>query len=524
MTPALQFLIADERPLAELEERLKALLSLQFEPEERVERRYYDSFDWRLYHRDLSLEAVFAGERTQLRLFDLLDDSTRATLEVTGEPPRFAWDYPKGALRDNLEPMLQVRALLPVVTILARARRMRVLNRDDKTVVRLMVEEARFRAPQGGAEGALGRYLRLIPVRGYDKAMQRTRKLLEKELGIEPLMEHPMLRAVELSGQRVGEYSTKLDFKLSPKRRADLVAKEIHLHLLRVLEANIEGAKADLDTEFLHDLRVATRRIRSALTQIKGVFEPDIVAHFKAEFAWIQEITGPTRDMDVYLLKFDDYRGSLPAWVRPDLTPFHAFLLERRAEAQRRLVTALESARFRRIIDEWRGYCEAPVPERSHLPNAIRPIHWVASERIWRMYRRVMKEGRAIDQNAPAEALHELRKSCKKLRYLMEFFQGLYPRRAFRRLLKSVKILLDNLGDFQDFEVQAHTLRGFAEQMFEENKADADTLIAMGILVGDLLDGQTQARAAFEERFGRFAEKANRRQFKRLFKPSGRES
>jgi len=136
----------------------------------------------------------------------------------------------------------------------------------------------------------------------------------------------------------------------------------------------------------------------------------------------------------------------------------------------------------------------------------------------------VMKEGRAINRDSPAEALHELRKSCKKLRYLMEFFQSLYPGRGFRRLLKSVKVLLDNLGDFQDFEVQAHTLRGFAEQMSEEGKADADTLIAMGILVGDLLEGQAQARAEFAERFANFSEKENRRAFKRLFKPGKQDS
>ncbi|HIP52782.1 MAG TPA: CHAD domain-containing protein, partial [Chromatiales bacterium] len=364
---ALQFLIPDDRPAAELEASLERLLHLQFEPAERVERRYYDSFDWRLYHRDLSLEAEPIDDANRLRLFDLFDDSSRATLRVIGEPPRFATDYPAGAMRENLEPILEMRALLPVVSILARTRRVRVLNKDEKTVVRMVIEEARYHSPDGAVEGVLGHYLRLIPVRGYDKALQRTRTLMEKELGIEPAIEHPMLRAAELSGKRVGAYSSKLDFRLSPKRRADLVAKEIHLHLLNVLEANIEGTKADLDTEFLHDLRVATRRIRSALTQIKGVFEPELVERFKAEFAWIQEITGRTRDMDVYLLKFDDYRDSLPDWVQPDLAPFHSFLVEHRAEEQRRLVKALESERFRHIIEEWRGYCEAPVPERGHL-------------------------------------------------------------------------------------------------------------------------------------------------------------
>ena len=183
------------------------------------------------------------------------------------------------------------------------------------------------------------------------------------------------------------------------------------------------------------------------------------------------------------------------------------------------MVQKLESSRFSNLRRDWRAFLEAPVPERSALPNATRRTKDVADERIWSMYRRVRKEGRAITPDSPAEDLHELRKSAKKLRYLVEFFDNLYPKKDSRNLVKQFKVLLDNLGNFQDLAVQADHLREMAVRMREEDHAPTDTLLTMGVLVGDLLDHQQQARAKFAEIFTAFDGEENRALFKRLFAP-----
>ena len=102
------------------------------------------------------------------------------------------------------------------------------------------------------------------------------------------------------------------------------------------------------------------------------------------------------------------------------------------------------------------------------------------------MARRVRKEGRAIGPDSPPEEMHELRKSCKKLRYLMEFFQSLYPAVEVRGC-QALKTILDNLGGFQDLAVQAAHLREMAARMRAEGLAEPGTLLAMGTLIGDLL-------------------------------------
>lgn len=135
------------------------------------------------------------------------------------------------------------------------------------------------------------------------------------------------------------------------------------------------------------------------------------------------------------------------------------------------------------------------------------------------MYLRVLRDGKAIVDDSPAEQLHELRKECKKLRYLMEFFRSIYPEKKIARLIKALKQLLDNLGSFQDLEVQADTIRDYARQMVEEGNPHHDTLLAMGMLVDGMLNRQQQAREAFADRFASFSTPENQRVFQTLFAP-----
>ena len=81
------------------------------------------------------------------------------------------------------------------------------------------------------------------------------------------------------------------------------------------------GVRRGLDGEFLHDFRASVRRTRSLLTQLDRVFAPDAAARFRREFKWLGSLTGTVRDLDVYLLKMDEYRATLPAGSAEDLAP-----------------------------------------------------------------------------------------------------------------------------------------------------------------------------------------------------------
>ncbi|MBK5930838.1 CHAD domain-containing protein [Halochromatium salexigens] len=309
--------------------------------------------------------------------------------------------------------------------------------------------------------------------------------------------------------------------ELDPAQRADQASKQILRRLLGTIEANVEGARQNRDSEYLHDLRVATRRTRSALSQIKGVFPEATVTDFKARFAWLQQVTGPVRDLDVYLLDFPTLRQRLPTSLQPDLEPLYQLLLAQHAEAQQQLALDLASPRFEQLLDDWRAFLDAPVdlaraPAEAPPTQAALPIKQVADQRIRTLLRRVRAEGQAISEASPPEDLHELRKSGKKLRYLMEFFQSLYAKQRMREQIKQTKRLLDNLGRFQDTAVQARHLRETADASGGEARLPAATLLAMGALIGQLLQDQARARDGFAEVFAGFDSAKNATRFKAL--------
>ncbi|WP_295389316.1 CHAD domain-containing protein [uncultured Thiodictyon sp.] len=484
---------------------------------ETLHRTYFDTFDWSVYLTGATLEWRSTALPPVLIWSDL-ERADDALIQVAPREPAFPADLPPGPVQARLIETTSCRRLLPLMGIHSRIRHFDLSNHHDKTVARLTIEESSFNDPRGGSAGDLRPRLQVVAVRGCAREAAILQEALAGAAGLEPLDSPLLLEALAAAGRRPVDYSSKLDYRLDPTARADRVAQEILLGLLNTLEANLDGARANLDSEFLHDLRVATRRTRAALAQIRGVFPADRVARFREEFAWLQLVTGPIRDLDVYLLDFDTYQRDLPSQLGADLEPLRAFLHSRYQCERDLLVQALASTRFTQLCSDWRAFLEAPVAAAT--PHGAGPIKDLADRRVWAMAKRVRREGRAIRTDSPPADLHELRKSCKKLRYLIEFFQSLYPKDETRAVIARMKVLLDNLGGYQDLAVQAVHLRAMAQRMRDADQAPTETLLAMGALIGDLLARQQQARAAFDQVFDGFQGKGNRRILRALFRPA----
>lgn len=455
---------------------------------------YHDTFDWRLHRANVVLK-----------------------FPASEPAPAFAWDLPAGSLRQQLEPLTAMRRLLPIVELEQTRVVLHMMDDERKTVVRAVLCSTRAGLPGSAERAPLRITLEAVPLRGYDLEHENLVRVLRNDLGLAACDQDEYTAAMNAIGRAPGDYTSKPKLRLKPSTRSDESMVVILQSLFKVLLANEDGTRRDLDSEFLHDFRVAVRRTRSALTQVKEVFDPESVDHFRKEFAWLGQITGPTRDLDVYLLKIDNDTNALSPEVRPDLAPLIDFLKNRQAQEQQRLVEHLDSIRYRELIRAWPAFLDKAA--RSEAANAERPIRQVASERIWRAWRRVWKKGSAIGLETPAQALHNLRIDCKKLRYLLEFFKNLYKSSETDALISALKSLQDNLGDFQDSEVQQDKLQEFASQMHADGSATAPTLLAMGELVARLRRLQSDERRRFTERFTRFTQPCNRQAFRQLFGP-----
>ncbi len=489
----------------------------RFETHRDTRATYLDTFDWRLFRDGGSLLSTKEGRATVLR-WSTLDGVARFRLRLAATP-HFVWDLPPGPFRTDLESVVDIRRLLPRLEVTSRGETLHVLDDNQKTVARLHFNESSVTGPESAPRPLeLPSLLIAEPVRGYAEHFQALLDHLERELPLQPTQSSQLMTALDLVGQDPTAMSSRFEVRLAPDMRSDEALRRIHKTLLKAILNNEAGVRQDLDTEFLHDFRVAVRRTRSALTQIKEVYPPPVVEHFRREFAWLGQATGTNRDLDVYLLKMPEYRASLPEHLGPHLEPLEEFLTRHQRLEHSKLLEQLDSARFGRLIREWQSFLDEPLPEAGAPPLAEKEILLTASSRIWKACRKVLKQGLAIDSSSSPEILHRLRIDCKKLRYLLEFFRSLYDEDEIGTLIKALKHLQDNLGDFNDLEIQQDSLQRFAHEMFQEGLATGETLMALGRLVDRLETRQEAERQRFQREFSKFACKKNRARFRVLFK------
>ncbi len=513
------YLLPGQAMLEDAGELLGRRLELRDGGTRSAERRFYDTFDGLV--RAAGLEVSFESGRLAVSgaggggagAGELL-----AAMDLV-EPPEhlLAYELAPGPLRDRLKAVIDVRALLPLVHLESEVRELGVVNAEDKLVVRLALERPAV-ITRSGRRIALRPRVRLFGVRGYDDELAEVRDALDDDLGL-ARAEHTVLdEAVLAAGGVLGGVSAKIDVALSAGERSDVAAAAVLGRLLEVIEANLPGTIADVDAEFLHDFRVAVRRSRALQRELKGVFPPAELAVHRGELRWLQQVTGPARDLDVYVLDFDEFRASVPDQFQPDLGPLLAVLRGRRLTARREMVRELRSERAREAIARWGSFLArlSSLPEEGR-PDAARPIAEVAGERISKVYRGMVRMGRAIDASTPPEAYHELRKKGKELRYLLELLGApLFPGEVVKPMVRSLKSLQDVLGRHQDREVQVATLRSLAEEV-SALPGGAAALMAMGLLVDRLLIDERAARGEFAQTFHEFASGEQRKLVRETF-------
>jgi CHAD domain-containing protein len=466
---------------------------------------FYDSFDWRLYRKNLICE--YDQSRLSSTLFFKEADSDKIVHSVQiDQVPSFANDFIQAELRELLSPLLDMRALMQITTLDYTHYQLHIHNSDAKTVLKMTLEHY---------DPIQSRVI-LDPVKGYDKALKRMSKLLSS-LGLILTQEPVLVDALKTQGRKPKDYSSKLNIKLAPDMRADIAVKYIYSHLLKTLKLNEQGVIADFDSEFLHDFRVAVRRTRTGLTQLKQVLPVAQTKRFSRYFSWLGQITSEPRDMDIYLLHFDTFKNYLPEAMKADLDPLYDFLVQKKRAVHAGLIDKLKSIDYYAPLIEWEDFIRSAAIKKPDETQALIPVKALADQRIWVIYKKVIKQACAIKEDARPSELHELRKTCKKLRYLMEFFQSLYPESTLKLLIRSLKEFQEILGTYQDLEIQQQTLRELGKEMYSQTESP-QTLLAMGALIEALEKQKVETRSAFDERFNDFNQADNRTIFETLFK------
>ena len=265
---------------------------------------------------------------------------------VTAGPDTLGWPRLLAGLPDDLrphlEPVLGVRALLPMVEASGTSVTGRLLDVEGKTVLRLIHERP---ATISGSRDRLPGGLWLIPLRGYAAAGECAGRIAHRAgLVRDDRPRYPAaLRAAGVDP----------DAPSRPVMEAGLPARvavaRVLLSFLGELEAAVDGTVSDVDIEFLHDLRVAVRRSRSAVKLLGDVLPPALVAWVTPQLKRLGDLTTPSRDLDVLLQELPSLTAGLTSGRPEDVEPLVLHLTGLRADERRRLVGRLAVGAVRAV-------------------------------------------------------------------------------------------------------------------------------------------------------------------------------
>jgi CHAD domain-containing protein len=498
--------LADPAAVQGLLDLLSTKYSLKELPPKKRSLTFFDTFDWRLY----TSKQLCYLRGTTLYLTDFSDRQLAAPLAGVRHSHRLLRQFPESELKDALAQTIGVRALLEQSSFSEITREVQVLNKDKKIVASILVQE------HSPADETRIYSVQLREVRGYTKWFLKISRYLDRFGSPRPDTRVHTLITVMAAAQRCPmEYSSGFSVLLNRDMDSLMAARKIYTTLLTAMQTNQQGICDDLDSEFLHDFRVAIRRTRSGLSLIKDVLDPEISSRFKKDFRYLGAITGPVRDLDVYLLMEDNYKARLPEHLQEGLHYFFQDLAKRRSREQKKLVRSIQGTRCQSILHDWQQYLESEHEDAEN--NSRKPVKVLAGTIITKRFKRILRDGRAIGPDSPDEELHRLRIQGKKMRYCLEFFSSLYPAEEMKALIRHLKLLQNNLGDFNDLSVQQEMLMHYLAEIRPTTIRSKKLSAAIGGLLTNLYHEHRQVRTRFEETFTRFTDKKNLALYRRLF-------
>lgn len=233
------------------------------------------------------------------------------------------------------------------------------------------------------------------------------------------------------------------------------------LELLENFEKQIEGVIESEDIEYVHRMRVASRRTRAAMPLFKNCFPQKKFKKWFKEVKQVTKLLGEARDLDVQIAFVNQYHLENKAAAKD---PVVELLLKsyqtRRASVQPTVVKGLKKLRDSSILTEMQQFFELTSDE---LQNASFVQSSVVENANWAISRRLddflAMEPYVHKENAVFEH-HEMRIQTKWLRYTMETFAALY-KNEFAEEIKKMKGFQDSLGEMHDCDVWKQQIPNF---------------------------------------------------------------
>ena len=456
-----------------------------------VQDRYVDTAD-RRFHQHGFAARLRTGEDGLLITLKRLDPAEGAVHSrdeyETPAPDRAITTWPAGAVRNLAEEIAGDRPLVDLVT-LDQTRTVRILYEEARAVAEWSLDEVRFHGPK--APGRVYEMeMELLPD-GTPADLAALIDLVAAPFGLVPQPQSKFERALALIAP-APPAGTKPPAGVRADDSLILAGSKVLRVQAAALEANEEGLRAGDDVRAIHKMRVATRRIRSALRLLEPYLAEPVDKHMRHGLRALSQALGSARDRDVLIAHAVEFRNGLPAEQQADLdgllTDLEAAGRQARKEA-RQVLDSKEYAHFRKGLDAFLTAPDAP-PDSTNGAQPYQVRH-VAGGAIWVRYEAV-RAYETIMAAPTVTQLHALRITGKYLRYALEFFREVLPGDT-ETLIADVVLMQDQLGALHDADVAAGLIRTYI----------GDQPAPPAGLVAYLVDRET-AVAAIHADFARF--------------------
>jgi len=472
------------------------------------EDRYLDTDDWVLYRAGIALRLRADGRRVRLEAKTLRSRSDEAMVRTEWAQDAPASDaLPWGS--EAFEPG-PVSALLWPLRGLGIPERLRVVARiraerecfrwlrGDDLLGLVTVDHVTL--PGRNGDAAPPRRFDVVEIElsnGHSDTLIDVRRAVEGALGLRANTDSKLASALAAAGVTAPERDERAYAADLGDRPLDVAWKTLARHFGR-LAWNEPGTRLGVDAEYLHDMRVASRRLRMALEVFAGAIPEETRARFAADLRFIGRALGRVRDLDVGLERVVAMEVEATAEERAALAVFATGLSIRRNEQRVALVEALDSERYAGLLEAARGWIAAGPPPGATVPAGGAPAYHVAPRLVAEAEQALKAAYAEAERTMEPEALHAVRLEAKRLRYTLEFLAPVLGSDATARA-KRIVALQDFLGAHQDAVTLLARLQKYARTI---PRRDKSLTLGAGSAIGALERAARVKRGALRGAWG----------------------
>lgn len=466
---------------------------------------YFDTPDFRLLKAGVTIKRQAGGHDDGWHLVVSTTDGHHLVRLPLGQAIH---TVPK-PLRSAVTAHSRGQELTAVLTLHTRRRLHRLHGDDGENVAEVTEDESTAEASADSGKGDAKRAWRHVTVSETGPAWRVRLSTHLLEAGASP--EEPAAALAHALGHEI-ETPTATPPPAAGLRKSSPASLVVHARLAEQVRAMLQmDPLVRLDTpDSVHRMRVAIRRLRSALATFGALLAEEVTDSLRQELKWVADALGEVRDTEVFHDRLHELVASAPQHHKElydagVMTMVDGALRERYQQTHQAALQALDSERYSALLDQLPQLISGPACSAA----AERSAKAVLPKMVLKDYARLRRRIKAAEKAEPGQReilLHEARKAAKRVRYAAETLAPVYGNKA-RRFVKALKRVQSNLGDHHDSAVSRQELRDMARRAAEE-RVDA---LPLGLLHCREESEAAEAEAAFREAWAKASKPKRRR-------------